>query len=328
MGILSQQQIDKERRTDRGGDDADGQLAGIQGRACHQIGGQQQGPATERRGGQQEALITAATEPQQMGHHQPDKTDDAAQGYRQSGEQADRQHQPHPHLVHIQPHQASLGLPQQQLLQHLALAAEPEQGERQQQPPPAKLLAAIGEAAHHPEHELAQRAVVGKIEQPGHGGIGENTDGNAKQQQSGMAEPGAPRQPNEQHGHQQGTTKGCQRQPPAGQIDAKRLGHRHRHHGGQSGSTRHAKQTGFGHRVVQHHLQHGAATGESRPCQQGQQGTRQTQLQQNALLKFPQRLPGQQHKFTPGEGEEKKQQGQQQEAKQPAPLPALLTRNK
>ncbi len=116
-----------------------------------------------------------------MGHHQPDKTDDTTQRHRHTGQQTDRQHQPHPHLVDIHPHQAGLGLPQQQLLQRLALPAEQAQGERQHQPPPAELLAAVREAAHHPEHEFTQGSIIGKVHQPGHGGIGENADGDAKQ---------------------------------------------------------------------------------------------------------------------------------------------------
>ncbi len=139
-----------------------------------------------------------------------------------------------------------------------------------------------------------------------------------------MAEPGPTRQPNEQHGHRQGATKRCQRQAPARQIDTEGLGHGHRHHGGEASAARHAKQAGFGHRVVQHHLQHGAAAGERRPRQQGQQGTGQPQFQQDALFKIAHGLPGQQHEFAPDKGEEKEQQGQQRQAKQPAPLPALL----
>ncbi len=169
-----------------------------------------------------------------MGHHQPDKTDDTTQRHRHPGQKTDRQHQPHPHLVDIHPHQAGLSLPQQQLLQRLALPAEPAQGERQHQPPPAELLAAVREAPHHPEHEFTQGAVVGKVHQPGHGGIGKNTDGDAKQQQASMTETRPASQPNEQHGHQQGATEGRQRQPPAWQIEAKGFGHRHRHHGGKA----------------------------------------------------------------------------------------------
>jgi len=75
---------------------------------------------------------------------------------------------------------------------------------------------------------------------------------------------------------------------------------------------------------VQHHLQHGAATGERRPRQQGQQGPRQAQLQQDALLQLTQRVPGQQQEFPPGEGEQEQRQGQQRQDEQPAALPALL----
>ncbi|MNF85563.1 hypothetical protein D3C84_679620 [compost metagenome] len=145
-----------------------------------------------------------------MRHHQTDEADDTAQGHRDPGEQADRQHQPHPHAVHVHPHQPGLGLPQQQLLQCPALPAEPAQGQRQHQPPPGELLAAIGEAAHHPEHEFPQGAVVGKIHQPGHGRIGENADGHPEQQQPGVAEPGPACQVDEQHGDHQGAAEGCQ----------------------------------------------------------------------------------------------------------------------
>ena len=77
---------------------------------------------------------------------------------------------------------------QQQLLQCPPLPAEPAEGQRQHQPPPAELLAAIGEAAHHPEHELPQGAVVGEVHQPGHGRIGEDADGHPEQQQAERGE--------------------------------------------------------------------------------------------------------------------------------------------
>ncbi|MNF85564.1 hypothetical protein D3C84_679630 [compost metagenome] len=75
---------------------------------------------------------------------------------------------------------------------------------------------------------------------------------------------------------------------------------------------------------MQHHLQHGATTGERRPRQQGQQGARQAQLQQDAQLQLPQRLPGQQHELPQGKGEQEEGQDQQRQGEQPVALPALL----
>ena len=139
-----------------------------------------------------------------------------------------------------------------------------------------------------------------------------------------MAEPCPTCETDEQHGHHQGAAKGRQRQPPARQIEPEPLGHRHRHHGGQPSAARDAEQAGFRHRIVQHHLEHGTAAGKGGPRQQSQQGARQAQLQQDAQLQIPQRLPGQQHELPEGEGEQEQGQGQQRQQEQPATLPALL----
>ena len=221
-----------------------------------------------------------------MGYQQTDKTDGPSHGNRQTAEQADHQYQPLTALHQIEPHQLGLILAQLQQGQGTTLTEQPENPQQVWHPPAQGQHLAIGERTHHPEQDLAHGIIGREVEQPAGDGTTAHANGHPQQQHAAIIQPSATTQCQQAKGDQQGSGAGGTTEQPGFQMPGEQTGNKQCRYRQQGSATADAYDAGLRQWIMQQDLQHIARDGQPRPQHYGQQGTRQTQLEQYLMFQY------------------------------------------
>ncbi|VVN72378.1 hypothetical protein PS685_05110 [Pseudomonas fluorescens] len=159
-------------------------------------------------------MIRPRQQSHQVRHHQPDKADHPGRRDRRADTQRRAEHQLALEPFHIDAQVTGLRLPQQQRIQRLGPARQPQRhAHRDQQQRPESRIAGAVQTAQVPECQGAQGRVIGEIGKQTHSRTSQGCQGNArKQHHRHIGLTVAPAQPIHQRRHPQTTDKRTQRQ--------------------------------------------------------------------------------------------------------------------
>ena len=168
----------------------------------------------QHRGRQQQAVRGPDHQPQQMRHHDADKSDDAANRNRDAGHRR-HQHDRNPlQPLDVDAAVERLGLAEHQHVEPARDRQAGDQGDPQHRRQRGKLgPGRSAQRAQQPERDVAQLAIVGDEHQKPDAGIGDRGDRNSRQQEDRNRGPArAARDSIEDDGRRQRARESCDRQ--------------------------------------------------------------------------------------------------------------------